>query len=250
MLRLHILAVSAALLVAALPPTPPAASSGGWTLTPHEEAFPTPAEGLTISQKETHSLEHLISEFQRVSGEQILYSLETKKLLASLSPTLHETLEVAPKDVYSVVQDILIFNRFVLADVRRSEPRMLSLVSLDSSRRSSIRQEARFVPEEQLDDYAMDSALLITTVIQVPNVDIRTIGNSLRQLVVDSNTMQIVPVQESNQVIVTGIGKNLQRVVQTLRLLDKGSAIHLKLRQEQERKAIQSAAEKPKETEE
>ena len=100
---------------------------------------------------------------------------------------------------------------------------MLAVASLDSPQRATIKQGAMYVPISELDDYALDSALLITTVIDLPNADLNSIGASMRMLVMDPNTMQIITISESGQLILTGFGKSVHRLARMLRTIDEGA---------------------------
>jgi len=220
--------LSAALLAGALSLSPYAANQAAQHdegLPPHSQLFPTPQHGLLIrGGKEGQSLEEIVAEFEKVTGEHVMFSRDTAAVLKHTTSGLIGDLEVAPGDVYSVVQDIMITNRFVFIDTRREEPRMLSIASLDSPARASIKEGARFVPEERLGEFALDSAFLITTVIDLPNIDWRTAGSAIRAIVIDPNTQTLIPLAESNQAILTGFGNRVNNLVHLLRRIDEVSA--------------------------
>lgn len=201
----------------------------GYRLPPHSELFPKPAGNLVI---EDVSLEALIHEFGRVTGERMIYSQDTGQLLSTMKTRIGEPLEVPPDEVYSVFQSVLIANRFVLTNMRREEPRMLGVVSMDSPARASMKASATYVPIEQLHEYAKDSAFLVTTIIPLPNLSVRTMGASTRQLVVDPNTMQIIPVPESNQIILTAFGDAAWNMANLFRDLDSRAAVDAELLKE------------------
>ena len=186
--------------------------------------FPTPSRGLVIHNRETQTLADLVKEFAAVTGENVMYSAETEGLLKQASTQLIADLDVAPEDVYSVVQDVLSMSRFGLLDVRRANPRILSVVSLDSLPQGSIMKYAHFVPGDRLADYFGDSALLITTEVELPHLDVRTLGASMRQLVVDPRTMQMIPIPENHSLLFTGFGGDVHRLSGVLQRLDRRAA--------------------------
>ena len=200
------------------------------------QAFPTPARGLTI-RAEGQTLEELLDEFAEVTGEHLIYGAKTASALRASRAQVLVDVEVVPEDVYAVVNNVLSQSRFVLGDVRREEPRLLSVEDLQSREREVAWLPAPFVPIEQLDDYAGDSALMISTIQSTPNIDTRSMGASMRQLVVDPNAMQIVPVPECGHVILTGYSPIVHSTAQLLRRIDEGSA------RTQERRRAQRAAE-------
>jgi len=211
--------LGAALLCGALSLSPQAAESQSAAAS-YSQLFPTPQEGFTIRAEE-QSLAGLLDEFSRVTGEHILYSVDTGTMLEGSKTQLQRDLEVAPERVYEVVQDILIQSKFVLTDVRRSEPRMLSVSSLESPERATVKQGARPVDADQLDEFARSPAMMIQTALHLPNLDVRTMGASMRQLVVDPNTMQIIPLPKDNTLILTGFGRNVHGLAQILRQVNE-----------------------------
>ena len=229
MFQLQQLALGAALLAGALALSPQAASPVHGQPSTHDQLFPTPAEGMVFGEKD-QTLQDAVREFGRVTGEVILLSPESRALLSNASFQLDSPLNVAPENVYSVMQDLLSQRRFAITVLRREEPRMLSIESLDSSNRASIKASAMFVPENEIEDYALDSAILLQTVLYLPHLDIRTTSNAFRQLVVDPNTMQVIPEPESNQLILTGLGRPFQGMVRVLRELNAGAAQHQNVR--------------------
>lgn len=196
-----------------------AAEASSNRLPPHSELFPTPAEGLTINSQE-FTLEALVKDFQRVTGERLMYSLDTRQHLRSAEPTPPEQLVVPPEEVYSAFQAILIANRFVLTDLRRDEPRMMMLASLDSPARASLKDKAKYVPIERLHEYERDSALLVTTIVTLPHVGIRHFKNAMRDQIVDWNTKRVLHLPEHGQVILTSFGDDAVRTVAMLEELD------------------------------
>lgn len=206
--------------------------------TRHKDLFPVPTSGLVVQARGNQTLEGLLLEFAEVTGEHVLYSDETAVLLRNASTQLMDSITVAPQDVYSVVQGVLSSNRFTVVDVRRSEPRMLAIHSMDSSTRSIAKQWARFVPFDQLGDYEGDSALLIRTAQLLPNTDVRTLGNSLRMMVMDPNTLQMIPIAGSQTVVITGFGKDVNDLARLLQEVDRSSA--KKHEQDEERQLEQA----------
>lgn len=190
----------------------------------HDKAFPTPNQGLVLTQENCPSLVDLLNQFSAVTGEAVMYTRETKALLESRETGLQQDLAIGPADVYATVQDILVANRIVLTDMGRGTPRMLWVESADSKRRSQLREHARFVPQDQLEAYKRDSAILITTALHLPHSDTRNMTNSLRMMVVDANTTQIMAVRETNSVVLTGFGTTVNTMASLLGAMEESAA--------------------------
>ncbi len=92
---------------------------------------------------------------------------------------------------------------------------------LSFSARQSARQHAAFVPVEQIEVYADHPARLITTTLELEWTDVRTLSNSLRTMLTDANTQQIIPVGSSNSVILTGFCPNVVDLVRMLRMINE-----------------------------
>ena len=133
--------------------------------------------------------------------------------------------KVIPKeDFYSFFQIIMIINRFVCTRIGPDHLSVVVVASLDSPARASIKQDAVYISPEEIEDYADQPATLVQTVLHVPNIDVRTMGTSFRALVIDPNTMTLIPIAESNSIILTGFGSNIAALAKMLMLINNVSA--------------------------
>jgi general secretion pathway protein D len=80
-----------------------------------------------------------------------------------------------------------------------------------------------YVTPDELDKYADQPAVLITTVIDLPNTDVRNLSNSMRPLFPDQNTQQLIPVGTTNSVVIMGFGSQVASTVKMLRFIDEAS---------------------------
>ncbi|MFT7485118.1 MAG: type II secretory pathway component GspD/PulD (secretin), partial [Candidatus Paceibacteria bacterium] len=169
------------------------------------------------------SLEHFVKICQENTGINFTYSKETRGLLQSGTVRMFGP-KVIPKDqFYSFFQIIMIINRFVCT---RIGPENLSVVvvgSLDAANRNQIKQDAIYIRPDQIAEYANQPATIVQTVLHLPNLDTRTLGNTLRQLASDPNTLQLIPVPESSSVILTGFGSVVSSLTRMLLLIDEVS---------------------------
>ena len=72
------------------------------------------------------------------------------------------------------------------------------------SSRGNLRRDAAFVASTELARWADHPAFLIRTQLVLPGIDVRTLSNSLRQMFTDAQTQQIIPVGNSDGLILTG----------------------------------------------
>jgi hypothetical protein len=214
----------------------------------HARAYPLPTHGLTLTPETCTNMADLLSQFSAVTGEALLYSNETKAQLEKRETGLRQSLTIAPEDVYATVQDILVANRIVLTDLSRTTPRMLWVESGESNRRSSLRENPKYVSQAHLAAYSRDSAIMITTVLNLPHCDTRVMSNAMRALVTDSNTMQIMAVSETHSFVLTGRGAAVNSMASLLYAMEEEAERAHKERMEnrQEEPAEQASAKKTK----
>lgn len=202
-----------------LPPTAPPQDGGSgdipviqdlgnaWKLT-----FDETEEGMTLEQ--------FVKICQENTGINFTYSQDTVSLLQQTKVRMFGP-KVIPKDeFYSFFQIIMIINRFVCTRIGPDNLSVVVVASLDSPARASIKQDAVYISPDEIDEYANQPATLVQTVLHLPNMDVRSMGGSMRQLVIDPNTMQLIPVPESSSVILTGFGSNVSSLSQMLMLMD------------------------------
>jgi general secretion pathway protein D len=119
---------------------------------------------------------------------------------------------------------MMVINDFVCS---RIGPEHISVVLISSTNvagKGNPRKDARQVMPADIEQYADQPATLITTVIDLPNTDVRTLSNSLRQMFSDQQTQQIIPVGNSNSLIITGFGSDVASIVKMLKFVDDASA--------------------------
>lgn len=209
------------------------------------DAFPTPSSGLKIQiapGEEMMSLQGLLDEFSRVTGQNLLVSTDTGIALRNAPTGLNRSVEVPASEVYPFVENILAHNQFVLEILSDHEPRLLAVHNILLQRRDENRRPAplgHFVAAKDIGLYAGHPAVLVTTMIELPSTDVRTLSNSMRGLMSDASTQQIVPVGNTNSLILSGSGASVANLVTVLRECDESARKAEEARQkakEQERK--------------
>ena len=86
---------------------------------------------------------------------------------------------------------------------------------------------APYVDPERLIEYNDQPATLITTVVNLPNTDVRSLSNTMRQLIADPNTQQMIPAGSSNSFVLTGFGSQVAALARMLKIIDEASAIEV-----------------------
>ncbi len=170
------------------------------------------------------TLEQFVKLCQENTGINFTYDKDTANLLRSTTITMFGTKEVRKEDFYSFFQILMIINKFVCTKVGPDHLAVVVVRSLESGARNNLRSEAEFIDPGELEDFADQPATMITTMVTLPNTDVRTLSNSMRAMVTDPNTMQVIPVGNSNSLIITGFGSSVVALVRMLELVDEASA--------------------------
>ncbi len=169
------------------------------------------------------SLEQFVKICQQNTGINFTFNNDTKSTLASTNVQMFGPKVIPKTDFYSFFQIIMIINRFVCTRIGPEHLSVVVVASLDSAQRSNVRGDAIYITPDQIEEYANQPATLVQTVLHLPNMDVRTMGNSMRALVVDPNTMQLVPIPESSSLILIGFGSNIAALARMLNLMNEVS---------------------------
>jgi type II secretory pathway component GspD/PulD (secretin) len=194
----------------------PVAVAGG-------DPFPAPSGKISVSvgPGEDMKLEKLLDEFSKVTGITFLVAPETRMVLQKSTTGLNRSIDIPASEVYPVVETILIQNDLALVPLHENEPRLASVCSLTQNRGSNLRNAAVTIPASALPVYARHPAVLVTTVLDLPHTDVRTISNSMRTMFTDANTQQIIPVGNSNSLILTGFGTTISGMSRMLQEVEE-----------------------------
>jgi general secretion pathway protein D len=171
------------------------------------------------------TLEAFVKICQETTGLNFTYTDETRSDLNKKKLRMFGQKRIPKQDFYSFFQIMMIINDFVCS---RIGPEHLSVIVISSmsqtgNRGGNLRSEAVYVLADDIERYADQPATLVTTVIDLPNTDVRTLSNSMRTMFTDANTQQIIPVGNSNSLVITGFGSHVASIVKMLRFVDEAS---------------------------
>jgi len=171
------------------------------------------------------SLADFVVACEQVTGINFTYASETESLLDSATIRLLGTKRVPKAEFYSFFQIMMIINDFVCSEIGEAPLSVVLISSLRTTDRNTIRGDAIYVAPEDLETYAAQPATLITTVITLPNTDVRQLSNSMRTMITDANTQQMLPAGNTNAMVLTGFGSNVAATARMLRIVDEASKI-------------------------
>lgn len=217
---------SLGLLLLALPFVSPPANE---VAIPQDGPFATPTEGLAFpaAGDGVWSMMDLLDEYGRVTHQSFIILEEARPTLERTKIPLRGPLEVAPAQVHSVVENLLVNSGYVLSIARESSPRLLTVTSRYESGRGNLRSNARYVAPDQLTAWLEHPAHLIHTAVHLKHVDARVTTNSIRSMMTDSNVQQILAGGDSNSIVITGFTPWVADLVELLKDVDKNEGMRL-----------------------
>lgn len=163
---------------------------------------------------------------QEVTGLNFVVPTESSTVMSQTELSMLGPKRVPKQDFYSFFQIIMFIHDFACVEVGPPGLSVIVIQNLNQQRQpGNIKQRAIYVQPEELERYADQPATLITTVLNLPNTEVRSLSNSLRALLTDQNTQNMLPAGNSNSIVLTGFGSNIVQLANLLLLIDAKSAV-------------------------
>ncbi len=179
------------------------------------------------SEQERPTLEDFVNLCQEATGLNFTYNEQTAQQLKNNKLFMYGQKRVPKQDFFRFFQIMMFINDFVVVEVGPPHISVHLIQSLQGAGAGSgrtIKQKAEYVLPENLQDYADQPATLITTVLHLPNTEVRQLSTSLRTLLTDTNTQSLIAAGD-HSVILQGFGSNMASLAQLLLLIDRESAV-------------------------
>lgn len=184
---------------------------------------------ITVDETGTDSinLEWLTKVCELYTGIVFTYDDTTSQQLQNAKVRLIGTKRVPKAEIYSFYQILMFIHGFILT---RVGPEPLSIVLVQPvqptpGKANNVRNESVYLTPEELEQYSSQVATQVVTVLHLPHTDVRQLGNSLRGLTTDPTGQQnVVPVGNTNSVILTGFASSVASLARILKLVDAESA--------------------------
>ncbi|QDV05252.1 Putative type II secretion system protein D precursor [Planctomycetes bacterium Poly30] len=189
--------------------------------------FPTPSGPMTLVVDDPENADtcwSMVEKYGELTGQHITAHSDTQSLLMQSPVHLDRNMTIPADEVQTTFEHILFARDFVLTPLKRDGMRLLEIQSLSTPARSNIRSAAIFLEPEDLHLAAAHPAMIFTTVVTLPHTDVRQVSNSMRTMITDANTQQLLPAGNSNSMVIVGIGQSLVGLADTLRTIDAAAA--------------------------
>jgi len=203
----------------------PAPAPASQQLSAPSEYFPTPQKGIAlhVSAEKMPRLSDLLGEFSRATGMTIVSDEPTRRMLES-SCGLNQDVEVPAAQVYGFTESVLSYHGFLLYHLRSESPRLLGVTHPRALNDSSGPIKPVYVPLESLSSWRDHPAFLVQTLLSLDHVDVRTLSNSMRQAFSEARTQQLIPLGNSNSMLITAPASMAINIVEMFVRADAESA--------------------------
>ncbi|MFT5155112.1 MAG: hypothetical protein ACI841_005122 [Planctomycetota bacterium] len=162
----------------------------------------------------------IVRSYEDLTGIHVMASQETRTLLENTPIGIEGELRIEAKEVSPFLHSLLRGSDFAVRPVRSKAPRVIGIVSMRTQARNTIRGHAPFVSVEELEVLRNYPALIVSTALTLDHLDVRQLSNSLRTMITDANTEQMIPAGATNTLILTGFPDRLEALVNQLRFIN------------------------------
>lgn len=168
------------------------------------------------------SVLELVKRYGELTGQSIVFDPrhpnETKQLLESQRIPLDRGTRVAARDVQTFVEALLA-GSVMWSPGPTEQPRTLFVYSLKAPSRSYVRESTVQITSDQIESARVHPAVMFTTVIELPDTDVRMLSNSMRSMIIDPNLMTLVPAG-TGSLLLTAPGTQLADIAKQLFAVD------------------------------
>jgi hypothetical protein len=221
----------------------PAPAPASQKLGAPSEYFPAPSQGMKIqlSAEKMPRLSDLLGEFSRATGMTIVSDEQTRRMLES-NCGLNQDVDVPASQVYGFTESVLSYHGFLLYHLRSDSPRLLGVTHPRALNESSGTIKPIYVPVESLSAWKDHPAFLVQTLLSLDNVDVRQLSNSMRQVFNEARTQQLVPLGNSNSLLITAPASMATNIVEMFGRADAEAAKAMQAQREAPKPAADPAA--------
>lgn len=168
-------------------------------------------------------LEWLTKMCQLATGKNFNYDVQNVgPLLAQAKVRMFGEKRIPKSEFYEFYQILMFIHGFTITKVGPDHLAVYLIQTLTPTKApgSALKDDAIYVEPTDLDKFVDQVATQIMTVLHLPNTDVRTLGNSLRGLTGNDQTGTIMPVANTNSVVLRGFAPSVVAIARILSLVD------------------------------
>ncbi|MDF1837422.1 MAG: secretin N-terminal domain-containing protein, partial [Planctomycetota bacterium] len=180
--------------------------------------LPVPGKPIALLNGQgARSLGAVFEEYCQQVGVKCLMNDNAQRSFYSVKPNILGLSELQPEAAVSFLQLSLQQNGFLLDLVPSKKGVILRLLAHNDLGTPILLDPSRLAA------YASQHALMVQTVISLPNTDMRSMSNVLRQLIRNPGKQTILPLGSANGMLIQGSGPWVYQLSQVLMLADQVS---------------------------
>lgn len=172
----------------------------------------------------TVSLAQLIEDCQRVTDLRFHYSSATATSLGSVKARLVGTKIVPKGELYSFLKVMLLVNSFVCSETGPEGMSVIQVDRIDEGDPGGLRASSVLVGADELEPYEDQHATLITTIVDMPGVDLRQLAEGMHAMTAYTNTLQMLPSVSNSSMVLTGLGSDVVALARMLQVISRSYA--------------------------
>lgn len=177
-----------------------------------------PAEGPPLTMLD------LVRKYGDLTGQACTWNQETQQFLFNSKLGIDRSVTIPKGDVQTFFESMLRKDDYAIRLLHEKQPQVVEVMSLNTPHRNTIRQYARQIPATEMEVARAHPAVLFTTVLELPNVDVRQVANSMRTTITDANTTQMLPAGTPHTIVLTGFGDYVADMAAVLRQVNHPAA--------------------------
>lgn len=180
---------------------------------------------LPLGEEGGPSLAEVLVQLSATTGVEFTASEQVHQMLRRASCGLLRDVSVPAEQAWKWTESMLEHEGFLLGLLTTEAPYLVAVYpALPTPGRANVRAST-VIAESQLELLAEHPVMLVSMTLDLPHIDVRQLANSLRGLTTDPTGQQnVVPVGNSNSVILTGSGRSVFQLATLLREIDTREA--------------------------
>lgn len=169
------------------------------------------------------SLEQLLQRVSQSTGLVFSYDQNARDRLRATKLQLSTAVSIEPAHVYPWVETLLVQHGAVLSSPTSAQPPVVQIFGLSPPIGGS--PPSLMIEPTDMAFCREHPAVMVSVTLELPHIDVRTLGNSLRGITTNPSGGQgILPVGNSNSIVLMGTGSNVAHLVDLLQRVDVAAA--------------------------
>jgi len=180
---------------------------------------------IQIEERSQPTLSQVLQQLTASTGVSFTAVHSVRNELESVPCGVLASVTIPPAEAWVWVESLLQNEGYSLGVLSASAPCLVAVYPGQPRAGEAWVRAYSTVAASEIEALAEHPALLVSTTLELPHTDVRQLGNSLRGLTTDPTGQQsVIPVGNTNTVILAGSGRQVLQLVTMLREVDAAEA--------------------------